>query len=165
MKPSSQTARVAGLYWLQLQLFWKWIVDQGLSEKVMVVVTHEFSRTPFNSRNLKTMVSTNKGELEFNSPGTDHHPVNGLYFLSGKITQGHRYGGILDGYTAAGSASLNGTPSKEIAAPTTLQAVGTMLFRHWPEFIYPGQEGSPRRVRSIWQKFEDSDLIAPLMET
>jgi len=158
------TSRIAGNLWTQLAIFWKWLESEKLQDRVTVVVTHEFTRTPWNRNAIRAEIVRNGQTLTVNSPGRDHHPVNGLYVLSSKLKSGHRFGGIRDGFAASGSSSLGGAPNISVPAPTTQQALGTIFFTLFDELKHPGQANSARRVRAIWPTFSDTDMVGPLRE-
>lgn len=160
----AETGKFGGILWSHIVLFWNWLEAQGIADRVTIVATHEFSRTPWNKQFRTERVVVGGNQIEITSPGRDHHPVNGLYVLNKKIKSGARFGGILDGYAAGGANKLGGAPSKNIAAPTTQQALGSVFFSLFDEFKHTGQPDSARLIREIWPSFKDEDIIKPLRE-
>jgi hypothetical protein len=156
------TARMAGNLWTQLVIFWKWLEQAGIQDRVTVIVSHEFTRTAWNARTIQGSAQINGQEVNFVSPGRDHHPINGLYVLDKRIKAGVRYGGLRNGFTASGSRSLGGMPDTSVPAPTTQQALGTLFFTLFDQFRHPGQPDSARVVRAFWPTFADSDIVNEL---
>ncbi|MEY2987551.1 MAG: hypothetical protein RJB13_1072 [Pseudomonadota bacterium] len=156
------TARMAGNLWTQLTQFWKWLESAKIQERVTIIVSHEFSRTAWNGKVTRGSVERNGNTIEIASPGRDHHTINGLYVLNSKLKQGMRYGGLRNGFTGAGSRSLNSPPDAAVSAPTTQQALGTIFHTLFDQFKHPGQADSGRRVREIWPTFKDDDLLPAL---
>lgn len=158
------TARMAGNLWSQLGLFWKWLATEKIQDRVTVIISHEFSRSAWNGKVTRGSVERNGNMIDIASPGRDHHTVNGLYVLSSKIKKGCRYGGLRNGFTGAGSTALNRGPAAAVSAPTTQQAIGTILMTLFDQFKHPGQADSGRKVRAIWPTFSDRDIIGPLRD-
>lgn len=159
------TARSACQLWTQLTLFWKWIVAQGLANRVLVVVSHEFSRTRFNE-DTETISATINGQVrEIVCPGTDHGLTAGMYLLNGRLPGGSRYGGILDTYDAAGAAALNAPPSESVSPATSLQVVGTAFMKCFPDAFRNEREPlSSRNLRTVFPFVTDEDVLLPLLE-
>lgn len=158
------TARSACQLWSQLTLFWKWVQEQGMANDVLVIVSHEFSRTRFNGA-LREISATINGQVrQIECPGTDHGLTAGMYLLNGRLPGGSRYGGIIDTYDAAGSASLNGAPQASIPPATSLQVVATALLKCFPDVFRNEREPqSTRNLRLVFPNIEDSDIIQPLL--
>jgi hypothetical protein len=156
------TSRLSAVLWTQLSIFWKWAIENGLDKNITVIATHEFSRTPWNTTQYSGEATINGIKTTISSPGTDHHNVNGVYILNGNLNKKGKYGAIANGYVAQGSAALNTVPSASIAAPTTLQVVGTMLMSIYPEFRQADQPYSARKIREYWSDFKDEDIIKAL---
>jgi hypothetical protein len=160
-----QTARSGAQLWVQLTLFWKWIIQQGLQDQVMVVVSHEFSRSRFNNSVRKETITVGGVSKEINCPGTDHGLTAGMYILNGKMPGGERIGGVLSSYVPAGSATLGGPPKESIPAPSSLGVVSTALMVCYPEiFKNPREPLSTRNLRAVFPAIEDKDVIQPLLE-
>lgn len=158
------TARMAGNLWTQLALFWKWLEAEKIQDRVTIIVSHEFSRSAWNTKVTRGSIERNGNMIEIASPGRDHHTVNGLYVLNSKIKQGYRFGGLRNGFTGSGSSALNAPPVASVSAPTTQQALGSIFLTLFDQFKHPGQPSSGRRVRAIWPTFNDRDIISPLKE-
>jgi hypothetical protein len=158
------TARVATVMWAGLVTFWNFIRSQNLQNRCLTIVTHEFTRTPWNRHMMEMEVVHNNVPKTIVSRGTDHMPINGLYLLSGKFPSA-RFGGIVDGFAAGGSKDLGTGPQLGIAAPSTLASVGTAMMAVFPEvFRHPGQPYSGRVVRELWPNFADSLIVQPLRD-
>ena len=126
-----------------------------LQDDVMVIVSHEFSRTPYNSSPGDTVNVMHKGVSKpVQSPGVDHHLAMGMVFINGKVPSQGRVGGIGDTYIAAGSADLKGIADPNITAYTSTQLVGSMLMRVWGD-VY----ANSREVSKYWVGFTDADVI------
>ena len=158
------TSRIAGNMWTQLVMFWNWLESEKLQDRVTIVLTHEFTRTAWNTNANVGEIVQNGQTVEVNAPGRDHHPINGLYVLNNKLKSGLRFGGLRDGFVASGANSLNSSPNASVPAPTTQQALGTIFFTLFDELKHPGQADSARRLRTIWPTITDSDIISPLRE-
>jgi hypothetical protein len=158
------TARIAAAMWAGLTVFWDFIVSEELENKCLAITTHEFGRTPWNAKRPEYEMVHKGNRITVVSPGTDHHPINGVYLLSGKFQGGGRLGGILDGFIAVGAESFNQSPNGNIAAPRTLSVVGSALMAAFPnEFRHNGQPDDGRVVRSIWPDFQNDDIIPAII--
>lgn len=161
-----QTARSAGQLWAQLSVFWSWVRLKGLQDDVLVIVNHEFARTASNGQEAKPVNVTFRdpasGTLSVKgvvAPGTDHHPCFGMVLLNGRLPGGARVGGVGDSFVAAGSRDLTGRPVAEVPAYTSVQIMGSVFLRVWPD-LFPNQ----RVVRELWQNFGEPDVIPALLK-
>lgn len=160
------TARSSAQLWAQLTVFWEWVKSKGLQNDVMVVVSHEFSRTAYNGAKAAAVnvvyqdESGNPATKAVEAPGCDHHLSCGVVFINGRVPPKSRVGGIGDYYTAAGSKDLKGIADFDVPAYTTMQIVGTMMMRVWPD-LFP----TFREVRKIWPNFSEEDVISMLVES
>jgi len=174
------TARTAAQMFAQIRLFWEWLgsrTGKNLQRRVLVVISHEFSRTPYNSfpfnfdgsrmvDDAGNPVFINYGEpIEIyckgvkhtiRVPGRDHWlSAHGTVFLNAGVPPASRLGGIVDQYVAHGSRDLLGTPDPAVPGYTQLQLVGSMFMRLFPE-LFPDQ----RALRKIWPTMpEPIDLL------
>lgn len=155
------TARSGAMIFAQINLFWNWVKSKGLQDHVMVVVSHEFSRTPYNGtpgNNFTVKYKDANGaeqSAEFRAPGCDHQLVAGMVFLSGIVPPKSRVGGVGTLYTAMGSDDLKGIGNQDIAAYTSSELVGSMLLRFAPD-RFP----NPESLRKYWKSFRDPiDLL------
>ena len=153
-----KTARSAGRIWSMLAVFWDWVKSKGYEDKVMVIVSHEFSRTASNGQSIGEKVHIKNGnstsEINITSFGTDHHPSFGMWFLNGRLQGGSRMGSMLDQMVVVGSSDLNGTPDPAKAAYTSTQIVANTLLTAWPELFV-----DQREMRNIWPNFGENDIL------
>jgi hypothetical protein len=157
---SVQSARSGAQVFAQLTVFWEWIKANGLHDDVMVIVSHDFSRTPYNHLPGPTENVMFGGKpVPVQCPGTDHHLAMGMIFINGKVPPSSRIGGIGDTYIAAGSADFKGIADPSIVAYNSMQITGSMMMRVWGD-TFP----NARELRRYWQSFQDSDVI-PLLLT
>lgn len=149
------TARSGAQVFAQLAAFWKgYVIPNGLADKMMIVVSHEFSRTPYNNASTTANVIHNGAEVAVRSPGTDHQLVTGFVFLNGNVPGAKRIGGIGDFYTALGSKTLAGVGATDVAAYTSTRLVGSMLMRCFPD-VFPNE----RAVRQSWGDFTPIEMV------
>jgi hypothetical protein len=155
---SVTTARSGAQIFAQLTVFWEWVKANGLQDDVLVIVSHEFTRTAYNDNSGPTNTVRFKGsDVAVESPGTDHQMAMGMVFINGRAPARSRVGGIGDGYTVSGSATLDGVPDASIPAYTSLQLVGSMLLRCFDD-VFP----SARELRKYWPAFQERDQISIL---
>jgi hypothetical protein len=158
------TARSGANLWSYLTLFWNWVKLRNLQDDVMVIVSHEFSRTAYNATipatgiNVKIRQNNALVDLAVRAPGKDHQLAFGMYFLNGKVPSQSRLGGIGDYYTPAPTKGLNGELDATAPAYTAQQMVCSMLLRVWPE-IFKDQ----RYIRQFYPTFAEKDVIASLL--
>lgn len=161
------TARSGAQLWVMLAQFWEWIKLQNLQNQVLVVVSHDFSRTPYNNNFSTQTIRLENNVISLNVPGTDHGLAAGVVALHGRIHPS-RLGGIrgstAGSYFAGGANSLGGSINND-PAPTRQQIIGSLLMRAFPgEFIRPGQETSGRLIKAIWPNFDaEKDVIGALL--
>jgi hypothetical protein len=156
-----ETARSGAQVFTQLTQFWEWIKAQGMENQVMVVVSHEFTRTPYN--NSKTLVNgfVDNKAVALDLPGKDHGLCAGVWVLHGKVPA-TRFGGIIPGYAAGGASELGGVIDSTKPPPGMIQVMGSLLMRCFPdEFVRSDQPNSGRLVKSIWPAFDEAkDIIS-----
>jgi Protein of unknown function (DUF1501) len=159
------TARSGAQLWAQLSLFWNWIKLQGLQNDVMVVVSHEFSRTPYNNQSQPVSATIGGVTKVYQVPGKDHGLCAGVWVLNGKLTP-NRFGGIADGYLAGGATDLGGALVSGRPAPTLNQVMGSLMMKCFPnEFVRATQPSSGRLVKEIWPNFDETkDVIGAIKE-
>ena len=152
------TSRAAGQVWSQIAAFWRWAKTQKLDEDIVIIVSHDFSRTPFNTfLDSGTDIVTAQGTKKVFSPGTDHHLVMGMAIINGRIPKG-RLGAVADTYTATGTRDLSGTPDTTIAPWKQMQVMGTLFMK-----LFPAEFPTAREVRKLWSSFKDEDVIDVLL--
>jgi len=144
--------------WAHIALFWDWIVAQKLQDDVMIMVTQEFSRTPYNSSSasvpifVKQAGSVTQKSIQVN--GTDHQPVFGFMFINGRVPTSGRIGGFGNNYSVVGSNDASGTPNSAVAAYSSTQIFNSMAKRVWPHLF-----SDAIIIRDAWSTFQESDLI------
>ena len=138
---SLDTPRHAAVLFTAVKMFWQWVKAQNMQDDVLVVISHDFSRTPYNSReitypneNAKPIITAKAAggtttPHRFIPVGNDHHPVMGMIFINGKVPAAGRIGGISDNYAAFGSDDTTGVPNFNTAPYTSDELVGTMMMR------------------------------------
>ena len=138
---SLDTPRHAAVLFAAVNMFWQWVKAQNMQDDVLVVVSHDFSRTPYNSREITYAQESDKPIIiakaaggtttphRFIPVGNDHHPVMGMIFINGKVPAAGRIGGVSDNYTAFGSDDATGIPNFNTAPYTSDELIGTMMMR------------------------------------
>jgi|JFJP01.1.fsa_nt_gi hypothetical protein len=149
------TARLAAATWAHVQLFWQFIKKRNLQDRVLVVCTQEFARSPFKSENRTVVLGMNSGEqIPIQCPGSDHHPVFGMLALGGQVPKGGRIGGIAGTYVPTGSKDLKGQANSNFEAYTTQRVMGSLFLRCFPQ-LFP----NPGELRKYWSRFQDEEVI------
>ena len=131
---SSHTPRHGSVLFAAVRLFWDWVVAQGLQDDVLVIISHDFTRTAYNEKNkgdhqLKVRQATGIENAKFATRGTDHLQVMSMMFINGKVPPAGRIGAITDNYVAFGSQNAQGRPDPAIAPYTSDTLIGAMLLR------------------------------------
>ena len=161
------TARSGAQLWVMLSQFWGWIKSQNMQNQVLVIVSHDFSRTAYNNNFTTHSFFNGTTTVTENIPGTDHGLASGVVALNGKI-HASRMGGIsgstTGSYLAAGAKDLGGILAGDVV-PTRQQVIGSLLMKAFPsEFVRPGQERSGRLVKAIWPSFDsEKDVLGALL--
>lgn len=149
------TARSGSQLWAQIRVFWDWVKTNGLEDDIMVIVSHEFTRSPYNpSTSTGETVMFNGVSTPVSGPGTDHHLLMGMVFINGKVPSAGRVGGIGDGYVAFGSSGFTGVPNSSLPSYTSTQLVGSMLMRCFDDIFV-----NDRVVKNFWTDFVPIDLV------
>ncbi len=132
---SVHTARSAALVYAMVSVFWDWVRANDLQDDILVVITHEFGRTPYNQTNAAgrtDSVIVDGVPTSIPSKGTDHGTGAGYLFINGKVPAGKRFGAMSDFSNVFGSAASGiGLPDASIQAYTSTDLVGSMLLRIW----------------------------------
>ncbi|MDD9952320.1 MAG: hypothetical protein OXT67_12220 [Zetaproteobacteria bacterium] len=160
----ADSARTGARLFSSLTILWQWIIEQNMQDEVMIMVSHDFSRTPYNNSrtNLDTVKSItrpedNRSEL-VNCPGRDHNLTFGTVFIHGKAGhngQAMKLGAVGEGYNPFGSRDIRGTIDYNAPALRTESLVCSMLMRCYPE-LFPDM----RLTQRIWRNFnEPLDMI------
>ncbi len=138
---SLDTPRHAAVLFAAINMFWQWVKAQKMQDDVLVIVSHDFSRTPYNSREITYQNETDKPIIKARAAGgaindhrvipvgNDHQSVMGMLFVNGNVPAAGRIGGISDNYLAFGSDDTAGIPNLNTAPYTSDELVGTMLMR------------------------------------
>ena len=138
-----------------VQVFWQWVMAENKTDDVMVIISHDFTRTPANgkemSNGVKITARTAGGTNEVNlAPhGNDHHSIMAMTFINGKVPTAGCIGGIHDNYTAFGSNNQNGVPNPMIPPYTSDTLVGTMLMRCFDD-LFP----NAAKVKETFKDFD-----------
>ena len=131
---SSATPRYGSILFAAVRLFWDWVVAQGLQDDVMVVISHDFTRTAYNEKSsgahaLKVRQATGIADASLATKGTDHQQIMSMIFINGKVPPAGRIGALADNYTAFGAQDARGVPDTAIAPYTSDTLIGAMLMR------------------------------------
>ncbi len=131
---SVSTPRFGSILFAAVRLFWNWVVAQGWQDDVMVIISHDFTRTAYNGKSagtskLKIRQASGINEVSLATKGTDHHQIMSMMFINGKVPAAGRIGALADNYTAFGSQDAQGAPNAAIAPYTSDALVGGMLLR------------------------------------
>lgn len=146
-----ETPRVAGAAWAQIHLFWNWVKANNLQDDIMIVVSHDFSRSAYNGKFYDARVKDKDGkEISVKASGRDHDLSMGMMFLNSGVPKGGRVGHIAENRTPLPSKDTKGTPDTGGAAYTAENMVGSMLLRIFPE-LFPTE----RMVRKHWPTFKE----------
>jgi hypothetical protein len=128
------TARRGAQLWAHLRLFWDWITEQGLQDDVLVIVSHDFTRSSYNSIiGAPVTIKANGADVSIRVPGTDHSLTMGMVFLGGKVPCS-RIGIVGDHNSAKATSDLAGTVATGPAF-TSDQLVGSMLMRVFDDVV------------------------------
>ena len=162
---SGHEARYGAVVFSQIRNFWEWVMSKGLQEDVMVLVTQEFSRSPWAlpknpgdpMRKYGSSVF-HKGETkQIESWGTDHHLVAGVMALHGSFTEPARMGCVGDGYIPMAGSDLKGG-SRAGLPHTITEMVGSLMMR-----CFPNEFPDALAVHNVWFNFRDGSVLKPLV--
>jgi hypothetical protein len=153
------STRSAAQLWAQVVAFWEWVKSTKRENDVMLVISHEFSRTAYNtSGNMMLNIPAselNSGvAINIADPGKDHNLVHGMVFINAKVPASSRMGALADGYVAVGSKNFKGEADNAAAAYSSVSLMGTMVQRLWCDHFK-----NERAVREIWPNYTDSQII------
>ena len=131
---SSQTPRHASILFAAVRIFWEWVKAQGRQDDVMVVISHDFTRTAYNSKSrgshdLQVRQATGVNAASLTTKGTDHQQIMSMMFINNNVPTAGRIGAIIDNYTAFGSQNAQGIADTDIAPYTSDTLIGAMLMR------------------------------------
>lgn len=133
---SIHAPRHASLLYAGVRMFWDLMRKNNLQDKVMVVISHDFTRTAYNGRenpnnpqNITYRTSDGLQEMKLYPHGNDHLQAMAMLFINANVPAGGRIGAIHDNYTAFASDDSSGMPNINAAPYTSDTLVGTMLMR------------------------------------
>ena len=132
---SYKAPRHASVLFATVRLFWELIKSKNLQDDVMVIISHDFTRTTYNGKeksdkkNLQHRTANGINNINFTEHGNDHMQIMSMMFLNSKVPTASRVGGIYDNYTAFGSKDGRGVPVQSISPYVAQTLVGTMLMR------------------------------------
>ena len=154
------TARRGSAAWAAIRLFWNYVQSLGMADKVIVICSHEFTRTAANKNTQKhsVFVPNGSGESEqlVDIYGKDHQPVAGYQIITGAFPGQKRFGTVADSFAAGASKDALGTIDLESPAYNSRDLVGSFLYKFAPE-LFPRAE---RDVRLYYgPDYEPIDLI------
>ncbi|RZK31986.1 MAG: hypothetical protein EOO63_02715 [Hymenobacter sp.] len=143
-----ETAQTAGGRWAVIALFWEWIKANNLQNDVMVVVSQEFARAPYNSSIIEqNIVDANGKSQTIKTPGRDHGLAFGAMFINANVPKAGRVGNVSSNLTAVPSSDTKGSVISG-AGYTSINIMGSMLMRVYPD-LFPTE----RMVRKHWPTF------------
>lgn len=142
------TANSAAKLWAQISQFWTWVKDNNLDDKILLIVTHEFGRTPYNNSVRDMDVYNGSNNVSVKSYGRDHSLLTGMVFLNRNVPSG-RVGGMGIGHTPLGSKGLNGIISPDIEGYKSVDVLGSLFMRLFSKKL----AGDDRQLREYWNNF------------
>lgn len=150
------TPRNMGAVWAMISIFWKWVRSVNLQDDVMIVISHDFSRTAYNGKIIEVDCPDDSGKNQrLKCEGRDHALAMGMMFINANVPKGGRIGYISDNLVPMATKDANGTIDPSGNAYTSDNMVGTMLRRVYPE-LFPTE----RMVRKHWPAYKE---IAPIL--
>jgi hypothetical protein len=145
------TARNAAAKWAAISLFWKWVVSAGLQNDVMIIISHEFARSPYNIVAPDMQIVDASGKtVSIKSPGRDHALCMGTMFINAGVPKGGRIGFVGDNMVPQATKDAKGTIDTAGAPYTSENIVGSMLLRVYDD-LFPTE----RMVRKHWPTFKE----------
>jgi hypothetical protein len=149
------TARKASAAWAYISLFWQWVKSVGLENDVMIIVSQEFARSPYNKDSMNlTVKDAAGGNITVNAAGRDHGLSMGTMFINGNVPKNGRIGMIGDNMAPQATKDQKGTVDSAAQPFTSVNIVGSMLMRCFDD-LYPTE----RMVRKHWPDFVPIDQI------
>ena len=133
---SIHVPRHASLLYAGVRMFWDLMLKNNLQDKVMIIISHDFTRTAYNGRenpnspqNITYRTSNGLQEMQLYPHGNDHLQAMAMLFINANVPAGGRIGAIHDNYTAFASDDSSGAPNINNAPYTSNTLVGTMMMR------------------------------------
>ncbi|MCX6130701.1 MAG: hypothetical protein NTX25_16780 [Proteobacteria bacterium] len=150
------TARRASGKWAQIAQFWQWIRSVGLQNDVMIIVSQEFARSPYNLNFKDVEIINAKGEKQMiRAFGRDHGLSMGTMFINANVPKAGRIGMVSGNFVAQATKDSKGTIDAAASAYTAENVVGSMLMRVFDD-LFPTE----RMVRKHWPSFVE---ISPIL--
>ncbi len=141
------TPRRAAQTWSQIRLFWEWIIQQGMQDDVLIIMSHDFNRSNYNTTLGSNITFKGNGsDVTIKVPGTDHSVTMGMVFINGRVPASGRVGMTGDSNVAKATSDANGTIVSGTPF-TSDQLVGSMLLRIFDDVI-PNFDA----LKKIWPK-------------
>ncbi len=158
----SRTARRGAATWAAIRLFWDYVKSIGMEDDVIVICSHEFTRTAANDATHKQTIFTptggGSGEVEqlVDIFGKDHRAVAGYQIITGAFNGSKRYGTVADSFVAAATSDPLGTIDTSAVSFNSRDIIGSILYKFDPSLFPRGD----RDVRLYYgPDFTLSDLI------
>ncbi len=157
----TRTARRGAAQWAAIRLFWDYIKSIGMHDDVIVICSHEFSRTAANAKTHKQSVflpASQGGEVEqlVDVYGKDHRSVAGYQILTGAFEGQKRFGTVADNFVAGATSGSSGVLDAASPSFNSRDIIGSILYKFDPSLFPRGE----RDVRLYYgPDFSLSDLI------
>jgi|GEM_PF-5073109 len=158
----TRTARGGASSWAAIRLFWDYVKSIGMQEDVLVICSHEFTRTAANGRSTKHTVFTTDPSSGVETGhlvdiyGKDHRSVAGYQIITGAFEGQKRFGTVADNFEAAATSDSSGTLNPSAVAMNSRDVIGSILYKFDPTLFPRGE----RDVRLYYgSDFVLSDLI------
>ncbi|MDE3269866.1 MAG: hypothetical protein OYH77_06245 [Pseudomonadota bacterium] len=133
---SINVPRHASVLYAGVRLLWELIKSHNLQDKVMIIISHDFTRTAYNGRenasnphSITYRTPSGLQQMQLYPHGNDHLQAMAMLFINANVPAASRIGGIHDNYTAFASDDSSGIPNTAVAPYTSNDLVGTMLMR------------------------------------
>lgn len=147
--------RETSAIWAMITKFWTWVRANKLQDDVLVIVSHDFSRTPYNGKIIETDAMDKDGKnVRIRAEGRDHSLAMGMMFIHANVPKGGRIGAIADNMVPVPTKDAKGTIDKDSSPYYSADMVGSMLMRVFPE-LFPTE----RMVRKHWPAFKEINHI------
>ncbi|RZI55240.1 MAG: hypothetical protein EOP14_06860 [Pseudomonas sp.] len=153
------TARNAASYWLLIAEFWQWVKSAKLQDDVMIVITHDFTRTAYNGYKSSSAEVTDLSGKKVNvvTPGRDHALAMGMMFINGKVPRSARVGVVTDNIAPVAGKDTKGGIDLNAQPYLSHNIIGSMLMRVYDD-LYPTE----RMVRKHWPTFQEIPLLSAI---
>jgi hypothetical protein len=150
------TARSAAAKWAAISQFWSWVKSVNLQNDIMIIVSQDFSRSPYNQYyNDINIVDPSGKPISVRAPGRDHGLPMGMMFINGNVPKAGRVGFVGSNMVPQATKDTAGTIDSSGSAYLSQNMVGSMLMRCFDD-LFPTE----RMVRKHWPTFKE---IAPIL--